>query len=386
MSLKFSVITVAYNSEATIEKTIRSVILQNYPNIEYIVIDGKSADQTVDIIKKYEQYITRWVSEPDQGIYDAMNKGIAMSSGDIISLLNSDDWYEEGIFEQLEEIFTTKQCDVVSGSIILWEGGERARDYHIIEEKEQLFSGMIYAHPATFVKRNVFEQYGVFDLKYKIVADYDWFFRIQFANVDIFRTDEKFANYSLDGLSSKGTLTQIKEEYSIRSKYAALIQNEKRKEIDITIESVLDNAIEQYINKNSPKLVSRNKEILVEKLFKKGCKWSVFGAGIRLKSTIDFLEQIGIEISCVYDNHVVDIERYGYKIVSYEQYNGEYLIVSTEKYYDEIKQQLSDMKLIEYRDFCSMAIIKENIGRILREELKKEIKNERHEGERIYCF
>ncbi len=99
MSLKFSVITVSYNSENTIEKTIKSIIAQKYPDIEYIIIDGGSTDNTVNIIKKYEQQITRWISESDQGIYDAMNKGINMASGDVISFLNSDDWYEEDIFQ-----------------------------------------------------------------------------------------------------------------------------------------------------------------------------------------------------------------------------------------------------------------------------------------------
>lgn len=376
MNLKFSVITVAYNSETTIEKTICSVITQKYSNIEYIIVDGKSTDQTVDIIKKYEPYITKWVSEPDQGIYDAMNKGISMASGDIISFLNSDDWYEEGIFERLEELFMTKKCDAVSGSIFLWHDGKKAWDYHIIEEKERLFTRMIYAHPATFARRNVFDQYGVFDLKYKIVADYDWFFRIQLANVDIFRTDEKFANYSLDGVSSKGTLNQIKEEYSIRTKYASFIENEKRKQIDKDIEAVLDDAVDRYINTNFLTITSKNRASLVRKLFEKSNKWSVFGAGIRLKSTLDFLEQIGIEINCVYDNRIVNTEQYGYRIISFEQYTGEYLVISTEKYYDEIKQQLSGKKLAEHKDFCSIAILKADVCRILREELKKEIKSD----------
>lgn len=375
MSLKFSIITVAYNSEATIEKTICSVITQKYSNIEYIIVDGKSTDGTVDIIKKYENHITKWVSEEDQGIYDAMNKGISMASGDIISFLNSDDWYENDIFERLEEIFTKKKCDVVSGSIILWTGNKKAWDYHIIEEKEQLFSRMIYAHPATFAKRKVFEQYGVFDLNYKIVADYDWFFRLQIANVDIFRTDEKFANFSLDGESSQGNLIQIKEEYSIRKKYAALLKSEKKKEIDKEIECELENAINRYMSRNILQIISMNKAILAEKLFKDSREWGVFGAGIRLKNTTDILEQLGIEISSVYDNHVVNTGQYGYHIKSFEQYNGEYLVVSTEKYYNEIKQQLSDKELVEHKDFCSIAILKENIYGILREELKNKIKN-----------
>lgn len=374
MSLKFSVITVSYNSENTIEKTIKSIIAQKYPDIEYIIIDGGSTDNTVNIIKKYEQKITRWISESDQGIYDAMNKGINMASGDVISFLNSDDWYEEDIFQRLENMFMIEECDIISGSVILWTGNRVAEEYHVIAEKEQLYTGMIYAHPATFVRKYVFDQCGKFDLKYKIVSDYDWFFRVQLANIKIFRTDEKFTNFSLDGISARGLLMQIKEEYDIRTKYVTLLTTEKREKIGNDIELKLEDAILSYINRNFNNLYYDIGEEINDKLFGAYKKYSIFGAGIRLKNTIDFLNNIGINIECIYDNHNCFQEQFGYRIVPFEQYNGEYVIVSTEKYYDEIKQQLGERKLVEYKDFSGAAKLKENIYRILQEKLRMEIK------------
>lgn len=384
MSLKFSIITVAYNSEATIERTICSVITQKYPDIEYIVVDGKSTDKTVDIIKKYEYYITRWISEPDQGIYDAMNKGIEMATGDVISFLNSDDWYEKGIFERLEDIFMAENCDIISGGVILRDADGMEKEYHIIEEKEKLYTGMIYAHPATFVRKSVFNQCGKFDLKYKIVADYDWFFRVQLANIKIFRTDEKFTNFSLDGISARGYLRQIKEEYDIRTKYVALLNPEKREKISNDIKIKTDDAIVTYVVKNYDKLFLALREVLKNNLFGIHKKYCVFGAGVRARDTIEFLDQMGIDIDCIYDNYNVSQEQYGYKIVPFEQYDGEYLFVSTEKYYDEIKKQLNDKELVEHRDFCNMPILKEDIYKSLLEEVAKVIKNDEEIDDMYY--
>lgn len=105
--MKFSIVTVCLNSADTIRQTIESVVHQQNENIEYIIIDGGSTDGTVDIIKEYGDEISFWVSEKDNGLYDAMNKGIVKASGDVISLLNSDDWYEPNILERVKEYFET---------------------------------------------------------------------------------------------------------------------------------------------------------------------------------------------------------------------------------------------------------------------------------------
>ena len=107
----FSIITITYNAERWLERTILSVLSQSYPNIEYILIDGASKDKTVEIIKQYESGIASWISEPDKGLYDAMNKGIKLCSGDIVGLINSDDWYEKDIFKEVIQLI--KDCCLI---------------------------------------------------------------------------------------------------------------------------------------------------------------------------------------------------------------------------------------------------------------------------------
>ncbi len=114
---KVSIITVVYNGIAHLEQTIQSVLNQTYDNVEYIIIDGGSTDGTVELIKKYEESIAYWVSESDGGIYDAMNKGISNATGEIVGLINADDWYETGTIEKVVETFQNSEVDVVHGSM-----------------------------------------------------------------------------------------------------------------------------------------------------------------------------------------------------------------------------------------------------------------------------
>ena len=112
-----SIITVVYNGEKHIEQTINSVLNQTYSNIEYIIIDGDSTDNTLNIIKKYEDKIAHFISEKDSGIYNAMNKGLALTKGEIISILNADDYYFENTLQQVVDIFSTSQSDIVYGNM-----------------------------------------------------------------------------------------------------------------------------------------------------------------------------------------------------------------------------------------------------------------------------
>ena len=149
--MKITVITVCYNSEKTIEKTIKSVINQDHVDKEYIIIDGASTDSTLDIIKKYENYITKWVSEPDHGIFDAMNKGISLATGDIIAFLNSDDWYMDGALSAVHHEFISKKCDCVccDNYVIDFEGNQSMHDASNVS-LDDMYKRMIYYHSAIF--------------------------------------------------------------------------------------------------------------------------------------------------------------------------------------------------------------------------------------------
>lgn len=193
-----SIITVSYNSRETIERTIKSVIGQTYRPIEYIIIDGGSNDGTVDIIeKKAEEYdFICYTSESDNGIYDAMNKGIKKSSGEIIGIINSDDWYETDAIEIIVRnyINNNKKPGVYYGTMGLYNNGmEKARlFYHHAFLPERMIN-----HPSCFVAKDIYDRYGLFDLKYRIVSDYEFMLRIYYKDSNLFYPIfEKLANFS----------------------------------------------------------------------------------------------------------------------------------------------------------------------------------------------
>ena len=182
-----SVITVSYNAVSTIEDTILSVINQTYSNIEYIIIDGGSTDGTVDIIKKYQEKISFWVSEPDKGIYDAMNKGIRMSTGDIVGIINSDDFYHRGdVLEKVAESFEAGETEAIYGDVRFVNPDNLDRTVRYYSSKRfvpSLFRfGFMPAHPTFFTYRKYFDQFGYYKTNYKIAADYELLVRFLYVH------------------------------------------------------------------------------------------------------------------------------------------------------------------------------------------------------------
>jgi glycosyltransferase involved in cell wall biosynthesis len=177
-----SIVTVVYNGEKYLEKTIQSVINQTYDNVEYIVIDGGSTDRTLDIIKKYEDKIDYWVSEEDRGIYDAMNKGIILSNGNIIGLVNADDFIYKDSLKKIAQIFENKEVMYTYGQIdLITEDGEKfdtAKSIGIENFRYKLFNHMPYLHPTMFIRKKVYKELGLYSLLYKLSADYDFILKI----------------------------------------------------------------------------------------------------------------------------------------------------------------------------------------------------------------
>lgn len=232
-----SVVTVVFNGEKYLEETIQSVLNQTYSNIEYIIIDGGSTDGTIDIIKKYEDAIDYWVSEPDKGIYDAMNKGITLSTGEIIGIINSDDWYEAYAINEVVQIHKNQasQRHVVCGAIT-----KRASDGNAlfvlkrrpIKSIKDIIKGMPVNHPAFFVPRGVYKQIGLFDTIYKLSADYDFVIRLYINDVKFVFTRNVLANMRMQGASEgiKNAKLQLFEDFRIKrqhfkSKHFLLIVN-----------------------------------------------------------------------------------------------------------------------------------------------------------------
>ena len=185
-NLKVSIITVAFNSAATISDTIKSVLAQSYKNIEYLVIDGCSQDNTLDIIREYEPHFQgrlRWISEKDRGIYDAMNKGITMASGDIVGILNSDDFFTtDNVVEQMVKAFDDKDIDATYGDIHFIRDGQPDKCVRYYSSKRfrpgWLRFGFMPAHPSFYARREVFERAGLYKTDYKIGSDYEMMVRL----------------------------------------------------------------------------------------------------------------------------------------------------------------------------------------------------------------
>ena len=177
--MKISFITVVFNAVETIEDTLKSVIEQDHDDIEHLIIDGASTDGTMDIIDRYRDNLAGVISEPDQGIYDAMNKGIELASGEVIGTLNADDWYaDSGVLSRVARAFTEeKNLDAVYGDIVYVsrDDPDKIVRYWVSGPyREGLFKqGWMPAHPSFFVKKDIYHRYGKFDLEYKIQSDFE---------------------------------------------------------------------------------------------------------------------------------------------------------------------------------------------------------------------
>lgn len=180
--MKISIITVCYNSAATIESTFKSVASQDYPDIEYIIVDGGSTDGTLDIIKRY-QNISMLVSEPDKGIYDAMNKGIRMATGHVIGTLNADDFYVNNtVISDVAKTFGDDAVDACFADLVYVDQSNTdkiVRYWKSQPYQSGLFrKGWMPAHPTFFARKSVYEKFGVFDLNFRIAADFELLFRL----------------------------------------------------------------------------------------------------------------------------------------------------------------------------------------------------------------
>ncbi len=176
--MKISIITSVYNNKETIAEAIESVLSQTYENIEYIVVDGASTDGTVEVIQRYADRIDTFVSEPDKGIYDGLNKGVALATGDVVGFLHSDDLFEdEHVIAKIADAFKKRHVDSIYGDLTyvskedtgnvvrFWKSGAFTPG--------KLKRGWMPPHPTFYVKREVYEKYGAFDTGFKIAADYD---------------------------------------------------------------------------------------------------------------------------------------------------------------------------------------------------------------------
>lgn len=220
--MKISMITVCYNSSSTIRDTLESVLSQNYTNYEYLIIDGNSSDDTINIIKEYEVKFggkLKYISERDKGLYDAMNKGIKMATGDIIGIINSDDVIaSKEVFKTVIETFKKNDCDGIYSNLII-------KDEHLNKVVRRLTTsngnykfGWYPPHPTLYLKKVVYEKYGIFNIDYRIAADYDFMIRIISNGIELKYVNSVFTYMRAGGKSTaglKGYWKSFKESYNV---------------------------------------------------------------------------------------------------------------------------------------------------------------------------
>ena len=207
--MKISIITSVYNNQETIKDAMDSVLSQTYENIEYIIVGGASTDGTVEIVQSYGDKISKFISEKDKGIYDGLNKGISLATGDIIAFLHSDDIYaSDSIIEEVVLTFKSdKSLDGVYGDLVYTPKADTDKVLRYWKSKEfdssLLKNGWMPAHPTLFLKREVYERFGGFDLSFRIAADYDFMLRVLSGGIKVKYLPEVLYKMRVGGESNK---------------------------------------------------------------------------------------------------------------------------------------------------------------------------------------
>jgi glycosyltransferase len=212
--MKISIITAVFNNEKTVARSLLSIKEQNFENIELIIIDGNSSDKSVSIINEIVKQDDIFISEPDNGIYDALNKGLSYATGDIIAFLHADDLYSDpACISQVVKIFKKKNVDIVYGDAAYFKENKISkisRKYKSDKfSKRNLAWGKMPVHPSMFIKRSVYEKHGFFRTDLTIAGDYDFLCRIIDSNYATYYLPKTFVLMQLGGISTKRTLKNI---------------------------------------------------------------------------------------------------------------------------------------------------------------------------------
>lgn len=234
--MTISIITATYNSGQTLTDTLESVLRQSYTDIDYVIVDGGSKDNTLDIIRRYEPCFEgrmRWISEPDKGIYDAMNKGIQMATGDVVGLLNSDDFYTSNdVLEHVARALSDPNVDAIYGDIHYVNDDDLTHCVRYYSSR--VFSrglmrlGFMPAHPSFYCRRTIYEKYGLFDTSLRVAADFENLLRLIFVNrIHTKYIPKDFVTMRTGGASSSGMVShkRILKEHMVAYKQNGVYSN-----------------------------------------------------------------------------------------------------------------------------------------------------------------
>ena len=245
-----SIITVSYNADKTIEQTIKSVLNQTYKNIEYIIIDGKSTDNTTHIIEKYQNAISYYVSEKDNGIYNAMNKGIKVAHGKLIGIVNADDFYELDAVETMVAAYNAsfdKDEAVYYGMLRIWK---EEKEYCVRQYHHNFVTETVIQHPTCFVPKALYAKYGCFDESFKICGDFDLLNRFNANNVHFCKIDKVISNFRIGGATTQLAEKALLEPYIVKLRYG-------------TISDIEFNRVKKYLHKRE---IKRNLKGLAKRI------------------------------------------------------------------------------------------------------------------------
>ena len=217
---KISIITPTYNAERYFEQNIKSIISQKFENIEHIIVDSESTDDTIKIINNYRDHFSKIIVEKDFGIYDGMNKGIMSAKGDIIGILNADDYYNNGALKLVSKTYEySSKKDIIHGRMNIVYKNMQSLSLGDLSDKAFKNGHFKLNHSATFVPKSIYDKLGLFDIKYKSGADREFLLRAYHKNVKFLQIEKPLANFRIGGFSSSYNLkiifSRTKEEYEI---------------------------------------------------------------------------------------------------------------------------------------------------------------------------
>ncbi len=339
---KVSIITVVYNGAATIEQTILSVLNQTYRNIEYIVIDGESTDGTQRVIEKYKQRITYYVSEKDDGLYDAMNKGIRRATGEIIGILNSDDWYENNAVEKAVQYFAGHDAGILYGRLMLVYPDGSQRLEHLLP-LETLWYQISVSHPTVFVKKCIYEKYGGFRTEYKIAADYELLLRLYCEHIDFGFIDSVLTYFRVGGISAQKGEQSYQESMEVSQKYIEKYSDRKE---ELRNKLVNVRKADWFYLK-----IKTDKTLLPQLIYtyfqEEVAEIMIFGTGDWGTNCYELLKEEKVKIKLFIDN---DMSKRGHffhniKIVTPQELPGEkiFVLIAIKDRQEEIKEQLKEL-------------------------------------------
>lgn len=354
--MKLSVITVVYNGEETIERAIRSVIEQENIEIEYIIVDGDSTDRTMEHVRKYASHIAKIVSEPDQGIYDAMNKGSRLATGDIIAFLNSDDWYEKNILQDVITVFDNNDIDILCGDArIVNKYGNRIRIAKL--DRRTIFRQLPTSHQAIFTTRKWFEKIGEFDTRFIVSADYEWMTRSIKKGCKIELFHQIVVNFLSGGFSGRYSELCYKEIRKIAFQHysGTLVESDMKKYY----------IYEDFVHSDDERLWKGMEEFewKIKTRIPEAKNIYIFGMGKIGRECFKILSKLGYTIDGFVDNYPpkAQNEYLGRLIQPFENINlgKDYIIIASSRYENDIKNQIENYGFRKNKDYDLYSEIKE---------------------------